>query len=197
MTTTQERIFVIADQLVASGQRPTLAAVRKALGGGSYTTLQQAMSEWKAAQQENPQATKAEAPPPSVTERMSEAAMAVWQIAQEVANARLATERHELEQTRVTLETERSEAAELADRLAQEVDSLQAKLDTLEKTLSEERAAAAQAANAAAAQKAALEATIAQMQKQLEDQQKQTEGFSKTLLSQIESLFAQQKKSAD
>jgi len=197
MSTIQERIFAIADQLTASGQRPTLAAVRKALGGGSYTTLQQAMSEWKAAQQENPQATKIEAPPPAVTERMSEAAMAVWQIAQEVANARLAAERHELEQTRVTLETERSEAAELADRLAQEVDSLQAKLDTLEKTLTKERTTAAQAANEASAQKAAFEATIAQMQKQLEEQQKQTDGFSKTLLSQIERLLEQQKKSAD
>jgi len=197
MTTTQERIFAIADQLVASGQRPTLAAVRKALGGGSYTTLQQAMSEWKATQQENPPATKAEAPPPAITERMSEAAMAVWQIAQEVANARLAAERRELEQTRVMLESERAEAAELADRLALEVDSLQAKLDTLGKTLAEERATAAQVANEASAQKAAFEATIAQMQKQLEEQQKQTEGFSKTLLSQIESLFAQQKKSAD
>jgi len=196
MTPTQERIFAIADQLVASGQRPTLAAVRKALGGGSYTTLQQAMSEWKAARQEK-QASRPEAPPPAVAERMSDAAMSVWQVALEVANTRLSAERHELEQTRLTLEAERREAAELADRLAAEVDGLQAKLEALEKTLSEERATAMQMANEASAQKAAFEATIAQMQKQLQEQQKQTEGLSKTLLSQIENLFAQQKKSAN
>jgi len=90
MTTIQERIFAIADQLTASGQRPTLAAVRKALGGGSYTTLQQAMSEWKAARQESQPVAAPEAPPPSVTERMTQATAALWQIALETANARLA-----------------------------------------------------------------------------------------------------------
>jgi len=197
-TTTQERIFAIADQLTASGQRPTLAAVRKVLGGGSAINGMMFIRGHRL--DSSPQTTAPEAPPETVTERLSEAGTAIWQIALEVANNRLATERLELEQTHIRLESERSEAAELADRLASEVDNLQAKLESLEKTLTEERGATALITQEAAAQKAAFEATIAQMQKQLQDQQKQTEGFSKTLFSQIESLLAQQnqqKKPAD
>ena len=42
MTSTTARIFEIADELDAAGQNPTLASVRKALGGGSFTTISQA-----------------------------------------------------------------------------------------------------------------------------------------------------------
>jgi len=44
---TREEIFRIADEIDATGQSPTLAAVRKALGGGSFTTISSAMGEWK------------------------------------------------------------------------------------------------------------------------------------------------------
>ena len=48
MTSTTARIFEIADELDAAGHNPTLASVRKALGGGSYTTISEAMGEWRA-----------------------------------------------------------------------------------------------------------------------------------------------------
>ncbi len=47
MAITQEEIFRIADEIDAAGQNPTLSAVRKALGGGSFTTISSAMGEWK------------------------------------------------------------------------------------------------------------------------------------------------------
>jgi hypothetical protein len=46
MPTTTE-IHAIADRLAATGQRPTLAAVRKELGGGSFTTISEAMKDWR------------------------------------------------------------------------------------------------------------------------------------------------------
>jgi hypothetical protein len=36
------------DQIDAEGDRPTLAAIRKKLGGGSYSTISEAMTEWHA-----------------------------------------------------------------------------------------------------------------------------------------------------
>ena len=39
------RIFEITDELGVNGQNPTLASVRKALGGDSYTTISKAMAE--------------------------------------------------------------------------------------------------------------------------------------------------------
>ena len=43
MAITRERIWTAADQLDAEGDRPTLAAIRKKLGGGSYSTISEAM----------------------------------------------------------------------------------------------------------------------------------------------------------
>ena len=48
MAITRERIFEVAEAMDAAGQVPTLAAVRKAIGGGSFTTISEAMTEWKA-----------------------------------------------------------------------------------------------------------------------------------------------------
>ena len=45
----QEAIWAAADALVEAGERPTLAAVRKAVGGGSFTTISEAMAEWRVA----------------------------------------------------------------------------------------------------------------------------------------------------
>lgn len=39
MAITKEQIFAVADKLDAADQNPTLASVRKQLGGGSFTTI--------------------------------------------------------------------------------------------------------------------------------------------------------------
>ena len=39
MALTKDQILQAADQLAAAGTAPTLAAVRAAVGGGSYTTI--------------------------------------------------------------------------------------------------------------------------------------------------------------
>ena len=45
MALTHKEIWAMADELEAKGVEPTLLAVRKALGCGSYTTLSDAMAE--------------------------------------------------------------------------------------------------------------------------------------------------------
>ena len=51
MAITTPDIHAAADKIAAQGTTPTLAAVRSALGGGSFTTISEAMKEWKASQQ--------------------------------------------------------------------------------------------------------------------------------------------------
>lgn len=46
-TITKEAIWAAADQIEANGAYASLAAVRKVLGGGSYTTITAAMEERK------------------------------------------------------------------------------------------------------------------------------------------------------
>lgn len=46
-TITREAIWIAADQIEANGKHASLAAVRKVLGGGSYTTISAAMQERK------------------------------------------------------------------------------------------------------------------------------------------------------
>ncbi len=43
MAISKKSIFDAADALDAAGQRPTLAALRKAVGGGSFTTISEAI----------------------------------------------------------------------------------------------------------------------------------------------------------
>ena len=48
MAISKGQIRTAADELDATGQAPTLAAVRKALGGGSFTTTSEGMAERRA-----------------------------------------------------------------------------------------------------------------------------------------------------
>ena len=125
MALTKDQIFQAADQLAAAGTPPTLAAVRSAVGGGSYTTINEALKEWKAKQQ----ATNApirEPAPAAVATRLEELGADIWAVALELANARLTSEREALEATRQQLETAQQEATELADQLSAELEALQA-----------------------------------------------------------------------
>ncbi len=92
MAITKKSIFDAADALDAGGQRPTLAALRKAVGGGSFTTISEAMKEWWAGRALR-EAPVREPAPPVVGERLGVVADEIWGLALQVANERLAGER--------------------------------------------------------------------------------------------------------
>lgn len=121
MATTNDRIFEIADELDAAGHNPTLAAVRKTLGGGSFTTISQAMTEWRArkAAKETP---IREAAPQAIADLLQNLGSEVWAAALTLANGRLASERQALEEARSEMEAQRAEAAELADQVSNELE---------------------------------------------------------------------------
>ncbi|QQZ31089.1 KfrA (plasmid) [Thiothrix subterranea] len=125
MALTKDQILQAADQLAAAGTPPTLAAVRSAVGGGSYTTINEALKEWKAKQQAAVMPLR-EPAPEGISKRLDEVGAEVWAIALELANARLTSEREALEATRQQLETAQQEATELADQLSAELEALQA-----------------------------------------------------------------------
>lgn len=121
MALTLDQIFSVADDLDARGINPTLAAVRKALGAGSFTTISEAMSAWRAQKATRPGAP-VEPMPEAVESSLAELGRGLWAAAQAQAHARLTREREELEQARAQTDTERAEAVALADSLAQELD---------------------------------------------------------------------------
>ena len=133
-SSTTTRIFEIADELDAAGHNPTLASVRKALGGGSYTTISQAMAEWRArkAAKETP---VQEAAPQAITELLEQLGADIWTQALQICNGRLSAERDALENDRQGIEAQRQEAADLADQLSSELEAARQESTDLRKQL--------------------------------------------------------------
>jgi len=136
--TTRERIFQIADELDKQGRNPTLAAVRKGLGCGSFTTISEAMTEWRAnkAAKDKPISTPA---PQTVTDRLLEFGTEIWTLGLQVANGRLDAERETLDAVKLQLEAEKAEAAELTDQLTAELDAARIRIASLEASEAEAR----------------------------------------------------------
>ena len=127
MAITRDQIFAVADEIDAAGQNATLAAVRKALGGGSFTTISEGMTEWKSrkAAKDTPLREPA---PPALAQRLDEVGAEIWSGALELANGRLASERTALEGARLQLQADKAEAAEMADQVAAELEVAKAAL---------------------------------------------------------------------
>lgn len=131
MSITKEQIFQVADELDARGQNPTLAAVRKQLGGGSYTTISEIMTMWKAKKAAK-ECTLREPPPQAVIEQLTDLGVDIWALALEIANGRLAGERVKLEIARKELDDDKAEAVELSDQLTIELEGMQGRVIALE-----------------------------------------------------------------
>ena len=120
----QDEIWAAADALVKAGERPTLAAVRKAVGGGSFTTISEAMAEWRARQAVAEPVR--EPAPVAVSQHAAVLVSELWAQAQAIAHERLQADREALEAAREEMARERAEAVELADLLAGELDLVRA-----------------------------------------------------------------------
>ena len=120
MALTKESIFEAANELTSAGEQPTLAAIRKKLGGGSFTTISEAIKEWKAAKA--PTIPIKQPAPDTITGKLADFGAELWAAALAMANDRLASERAATEAARVEIEAQRKEAADMADQLAAELD---------------------------------------------------------------------------
>jgi chromosome segregation ATPase len=123
MAITIEDITKAADKIAADGGNPTLAAVRAAVGGGSYTTINEAMKAWKAKQQAKVAISQIrEAAPAAVIQKLNELGAEIWSTALELANTRLHAEREALEHVRQDTEEAQKQAADIADQLNVELE---------------------------------------------------------------------------
>lgn len=148
MALTKQDIHAAADQLAAQGESPTLAKVRAALGGGSFTTISEAMGEWKASRQQQSVVTPIrEAAPEAITDRLHGFAADLWSSAMEKANGRLQDEREALDEARKKMEAALAETHELAAQVSADLDVAQERIE--EQTEAIEQASTAAAAHAA------------------------------------------------
>ncbi|WP_075657552.1 DNA-binding protein [Pseudochrobactrum sp. B5] len=131
MALTKQDIWRCADELDAEGIRPTLAAVRKKLGSGSYTTISEAMAEWKNRKQAS--TLPAQEPlPAAFSEQLAETGNALWAIALAHANARFDEDRKHIEADKEAMQQQLAEAIELADTFTRENDQLRERVNQLE-----------------------------------------------------------------
>ncbi|EAA6553173.1 hypothetical protein DLB95_28215 [Salmonella enterica subsp. diarizonae] len=145
MAITEEQIMRAADELDQEGQNPTLARVRKKLGGGSFTTISEVMIEWRAQKARSVHAQ--EPPPQAVTDRLSAFGDDIWALALEIADASFAGEREVLEKSQQEKEEARLEATALADQLTDELAKARTHILTLEEKLAVARKETAAVAN--------------------------------------------------
>lgn len=154
MALTTQNIHATADVLLEQGIKPTLAEVRKALGGGSFTTISEAMKTWREEQQTEQQLQRVDLPS-SIDERLQSLGAEMWQSAINIANERLTTERE-------TLAVRQSKAQAEIDEAQEAVKTLESEQTELLEQLDIQQAQAEQATADAAQSRKALEAATTQ-----------------------------------
>lgn len=185
MAITTQDIHAAADKLAEQDIKPTLAKVRDALGGGSFTTISDAMTTWRQEQQADQQLQQVDLPS-SINERLQALGAEMWQSANSLANERLAAERD-------ALAVAQAAAAQELDEHKESIKTLELEQAELLEQLDLEQSKAQQAAANATHSKAALDTATAQhsadldaIKQQLNDTQHKLE------LEQQRSATAQQ-----
>lgn len=130
MAITTEQIHQTADKLAKQGIKPTQTNVREALGGGSFTTIAEALRTWRQ-EQETVTQLQAVVIPQDITDRTQTLTAQIWETAQQLANERLAKEREALEHKEALMTAEVEEAQQIVKTLEAEQTELTAQLDDL------------------------------------------------------------------
>ena len=188
MAITTQQIHAIADQLHEQGIKPTLAEVRKALGGGSFTTISEAMKSWRQDNQQEEQLRQVELPS-SIAERLQTLGADMWQTAIDIANDRLVKEREALESIKAKSQAETDEAQEAVKTLESEQADLLEQLDEVTATAEATAITAAQVT----AERDVLTQTLSDTQHQLELERAKTDA-AQAQLADLRSSFDQQAK---
>jgi len=177
-TTQVQKIHAAADALAAAGKKPTLTAVRDAVGGGSFTTISEAMKSWSG---RHAAPAELNTTPEAISKAGAELSAALWKQAKAQAETQLQAERAALDEARTALEQETAEAAGLADTLASENELLKAEVQKLKDDAAAQAQMLAGVTTRATAAEAALvecRARAEQLEKQLERAEKKADEAS-------------------
>lgn len=185
MALTTQQIHASADQLHAQGIKPTLAEVRKALGGGSFTTISEAMKSWRQEHQEE-QALKQVELPSGITERLQTLGADMWQTAIDIAHERLTKEREALEQIKAHTQQEVEQLAESVQTLEKEQAELLQQLDEMSATAE----TAAATADKTTVERDTLKQSLSDQAHQLELVQHESSN-AQSQLTEVRSALAQ------
>lgn len=183
---TDETVFEIADQLTANGEKVTNRAVWSAIGGGSMTTISQALRRWKERQVlQVTQPIERTPLPASLVDVLHNAATQLWEAAQaetkseleqlaQATNARIAEAQSERDDTLAELQTtaeeleqvkaERDAAHAESDSKAQQLANRTAELATLQTELNAQALASTQATHRAETAEAARTELLARVE---------------------------------
>jgi chromosome segregation ATPase len=183
---TDETVFEIADQLTANGEKVTNRAVWSAIGGGSMTTISQALRRWKERQVlQITQPIERTPLPASLVDVLHNAATQLWEAAQaetkseleqlaQATNARIAEAQSERDDTLAELQTtaeeleqvkaERDAAQVEIDSKAQQLATRTAELATLQTELNTQTLASTQATHRAETAEAARTELLARVE---------------------------------
>ncbi|WP_126448220.1 DNA-binding protein [Sulfuricystis multivorans] len=165
MALTKEDIWAVADRLDAEGKTPTLAAVRKALGSGSFTTISEAMREWRERKKMVADRAQEAGPmPPDLDDAVSRFAQEVWVKATEMAKAEVAKLVHEYAEARKEWDNERQELEAVAEDMSSALDECHAQME-------EDRAAF----NDLVRQRVEMEALVIQLKEQVRENEARIE----------------------
>lgn len=119
MALTTESIHAAADTLHEQGISPTQTKVREHLGGGSFSTIGNALKSWKQDKQEHEQLKQTDMPD-SLRDESTVFVAKLWQAADQIANERLTAERQALAIAQSKSQQELDDAAEAIDALESE-----------------------------------------------------------------------------
>lgn len=170
MALTAEKIHAEADKIAAQGERPTLARVRKALGGGSFSTISEAMQVWREQQTQEHALAEVEVPE-SLSERVEQLKAAAWQSAVEEAERRLSAERSALDEAQAQAAGEVEEAREAVQTLEDEASERDGDLEALRGQLQEAERGWRDAEREREAEAARLSERLAGLEARLSDAQ--------------------------
>ena len=183
MALTTEAIHAAADKLHADGITPTQTKVREALGGGSFSTIGEALKTWKQELQEHEQLKKTDMPDAIKDEGIVFIAK-LWQEADQIANTNLSAEREALAIDRAKTQAEIDDANEAIAALEAE------QLETLNLLkLSNDKAQTATSEAAASADEVvSLNTFITDLKHKLDIEQERTAAATATLTATNDKL---------
>ena len=175
MAIDQAQVNTAADELAAKNESVTLAKVRDALGGGSFTTLSPMVKAWKA--QHVAEAAAAEELPDEAQQAAEAAARTIWAAARADAAQRIELIQANANQRINDAETATAEALTEVERLEKTVAVREDEYQTLEQALDGARAAR----DEQTATVQAREATIEGLREQLTEQRANAAAASEKL----------------
>lgn len=136
-----EMVFEIAEQLTAKGEKVTNRAVWSAIGGGSMTTISNALRRWRENQELQVNQSIERTPlPAAMVEVLHHAAAQLWDAAQTETKAELEQLAQATNARIAEAHSERDEALSELQATAEELDQTKAELGALQVVTDELRA---------------------------------------------------------